>query len=308
MRIALSAALLCGLLASPSLLLAAESGDAQKKADGKPKVLLLTKSSGYEHGVVRRPKKEELSHVEKTMVAIGKEVGVDVEPTKDASKLNAENLKDYDAVFLMTTGDLDKPGNDGFPAMKKEDRQAILDFIKQGGGIVMTHCGGADTFHGWVEEGRKPFLEMVGGEFATHGRVQPGAIEVIEPSFPGMEAFPTTFSLPDEWYVYKGLQPNLRILMMLNTSSLDQKDRNGAYARPNYPITWCSSYGKGRVYYTGMGHHQKTWDDPRFQKMLGQAMLWSAGKKAGENASNLERIFGSQKVAMERLNPPPAKK
>ena len=296
------------LVLSCVCLLVAASLTAAAETDSNPKVLLLTKSSGYEHGVVRRPKDGSLSHVEKTMVDVGKRAGVDVEPTKDASKLNAGNLRNYDAVFLMTTGDLDKPGRDGFPPMKRSDREAILDFLEQGGGIVMTHCGGADTFHGWVEDGKKPFLEMVGGEFMTHGRVQPGAIQVIESDFPGMAAWPTTFSLPDEWYVYKGLQPNLRVLMMLDTTSLDQKDRNGAYQRPNYPITWCSNYGKGRVFYTGMGHHQKTWDDPRFQQMLGDAMLWSAGRVSGDAEPNLVKIFGSEKVAMERLNPPPAKK
>jgi type 1 glutamine amidotransferase len=38
--------------------------------------------------------------------------------------------------------------------------------------------------------------------------------------------------------------------MMLETAGM----KGEMYQRPSYPITWCRTYGKGRVFYTGMGH------------------------------------------------------
>jgi hypothetical protein len=69
------------------------------------------------------------------------------------SKLSPESLKNYDGViFANTTGDLPIPDKEGF-----------LSWIKAGGAFVGMHSC-SDTFHGWPE-----FIDMLGGEFRTHG-------------------------------------------------------------------------------------------------------------------------------------------
>src|SRR5204863_8665749 len=69
------------------------------------------------------------------------------------AKMSVENLKQYDAViFANTTGDLPLP-----------DPQGFIDWVKAGHGFAAMHSG-SDTFHGF-----KPYIEMLGGEFQTHG-------------------------------------------------------------------------------------------------------------------------------------------
>ena len=41
-----------------------------------------------------------------------------------------------------------------------------------------------------------------------------------------------------------------------------------SYKRPPYPSTWARMHGKGRVFYTSMGHREDVWTSPEFQAVL----------------------------------------
>jgi type 1 glutamine amidotransferase len=43
----------------------------------------------------------------------------------------------------------------------------------------------------------------------------------------------------------------------------------------DFAVAWAKMYGKGRVYYTTLGHVEENWDKPEFQKMLIEAIKWS---------------------------------
>lgn len=271
------------------------------QGEPNPKILMFTKSSGFQHSVVaRKGEKQEPGMAERIVVDLGRRNGIDVETTKDGAKINAANLANYQGLFFFTQGELTVPGVDRQPAMKVDDRPAILDFVKAGGGFVGTHCGGADTFHLWTEGNQKPFLEMVGGEFIGHGAQQVSHLEVVDSTFPAMKPWPKNFPLTDEWYAYQGFQPSIRVLMMIQTKGM----KGSLYQRESYPITWCRDYGKGRVFYTGLGHREDVWANPKYQEMVGLAMKWSIGKEQGSAQSNLSQLFGSEESALSRINPP----
>ena len=44
----------------------------------------------------------------------------------------------------------------------------------------------------------------------------------------------------------------------------------------NHPITWYHHYDGGRIFYTGLGHTNESYDDIRFQKMIKGGILWAA--------------------------------
>ena len=44
-----------------------------------------------------------------------------------------------------------------------------------------------------------------------------------------------------------------------------------------WPMAWTRNDGDGRVFYTGLGHEQSTWEDPRFQKLLLNGIKWAMG-------------------------------
>ncbi|HZN60150.1 MAG TPA: family 16 glycoside hydrolase [Planctomycetota bacterium] len=250
------------------------------------KILLLTYSETFQHPCVKGEGGGP-SLVERTLTELGKKGGFDVTATSDASRLSPEFLASFDGLFFYTQGDLDKVGIDK-GAMKSQDRKLICDFVRSGKGFVATHSGG-DTFHQWFdgpEMKEKPYVDMLGAEFTVHGPQQVARVTVLDKSFPACSHLPTSFELNDEWYQYHNFSDEIHVLMMLETAGM----KGEMYQRPSYPITWCRTYGKGRVFYTGMGHRDDVWTNPMYQTMIVQGVLWSLGGVAGEAPANYREV------------------
>lgn len=234
--------------------------------DGPINVLFLTSSAGYEHAVIQR-EKGELGYVEKLMVKLGADEGIRVIPTKDGGLISKETLPLFDVVMLYTTGDFTQPGKDGSIPASEEGRNALIEWVAQGGGLVGTHTA-SDTFHGW-----KPYLEMIGGEFMSHGKQQDGVLTVKKHSI--TSHLPEKWKLFEEWYCYKNLQDDFTPIMFLDGSSMDEDFYKAA---GSYPHGWVEDFGKGRIFHSALGHRQDVWDNPDFQKMIIKAIKWSAKK------------------------------
>ena len=151
-------------------------------------------------------------------------------------KLSPENLKNYDAVvFASTTGQLPIP-----------DPQGFLDWIKNGHAFIGIHAA-SDTFHHWPG-----YLEMLGGEFDHHG--QQLSVDCLnqDPQNPATAGLPQTWTIAqEEVYQFKNYdQTKVHELLIL-----DKKPQ--APGTPgHYPVSWCKSYGTGRVFYTSIGHRE----------------------------------------------------
>ena len=75
----------------------------ERPAQAAPKkILVITQSRGFTHGVVRRPGKDQLCVVEKTLAKIGKESGVftTVNSQNAIKSITRENLKNFDGIFF----------------------------------------------------------------------------------------------------------------------------------------------------------------------------------------------------------------
>jgi uncharacterized protein len=93
-----------------------------------------------------------------------------------------------------------------------------------------------------------------------------------------MKFFATVFDFHDEFYQISAFSPaNSRVLMRLDTSNLDMANQGVHTADAPFPITWAKMYGKGRVYYSSLGHDASTWDNPDIQRMWFEAIKWSLG-------------------------------
>jgi type 1 glutamine amidotransferase len=157
-----------------------------------------------------------------------------------AEKMSAEALKQYDAViFANTTGDLPLP-----------DNQAFLDWIKSGKGFVGMHSA-ADTFHGF-----NGYLDMLGAEFKTHAaqlEVQPTN---QDPECPACAHLGKDWKVFDEIYQMQKFDPAKVHGLLTLDKRPDVRDPSPGI----YPIAWCKEYGKGRVFYTSLGHREDVWD------------------------------------------------
>lgn len=163
-----------------------------------------------------------------------------------ADKMSAAALKNYDLViFANTTGDLPMP-----------DPQALLDWIAAGGAFVGMHAA-TDTFPGF-----QPYTEMIGGHFRTHGpQVQVSAINQ-DASCPSCQHLPSRWTVFDEIYQLKDFDGSkVQRLLSLDELMLNAKDVKEQKTTPgDYPIAWKKNYGKGRVFYTSLGHREDIWD------------------------------------------------
>src|SRR5829696_8772596 len=113
-------------------------------ADTK-KVLFFSKSSGFEHAVIKQ-KDGQPSFVEKILSEKAPKLGVEFTYSKDGSLFTPDYLSKFDAYVFYTTGELTAAGKDGNPPMSKEGKAAFLDAIKNGKGFVGIHSA-TDTFH-----------------------------------------------------------------------------------------------------------------------------------------------------------------
>ena len=70
------------------------------------------------------------------------------------------------------------------------------------------------------------------------------------------------FELEEEWYVLDNFAKDMHVILMQETKGM----QGDVYRRPPYPATWARMHGKGRVFYTSMGHREDVWTNPIFQR------------------------------------------
>jgi len=251
-------------------------------------ILFFTKSSGYEHDVVRRAG-ENLSLAERTLAEIGTRHGLTVVATKDGRVFDGD-LDRYVAFAFFTSGDLTETGTDRAPPMSARGKQALLAAIRQGKGFVGIHSA-SDTFHSpgqrfATQPQPDPYIAMLGGEFLGHGSQQAAHVTVADPAFPGLQGRGEGFTITEEWYSLKNCADDLHVLLVMETEGMPEHD----YRRPPYPLAWARQEGQGRVYYNAMGHRDDVWTSDRFQDMLGGALAWVVGAAPAAIAGNLRAV------------------
>ncbi|HYP17012.1 MAG TPA: ThuA domain-containing protein [Opitutus sp.] len=280
------------------------------------RVLYFTKSSGFEHSVVKQADGKP-SYSEGVLSKIAAANGLDFTFSKDGSRFSPEYLRAFDVVLFYTTGDLLSVGTDGHPAMTADGKQALLDWIAGGGGFVGVHSC-SDTFHTGETGGGNPpqerrggrfrnygdaadpFVKCLGGEFIRHGPQQVATARVTSPAFPGFEKLGNELTVMEEWYSLKEFAENLHVQLVLQTKGMEGSD----YRRPDFPIAWARLHGKGRVAYNAMGHREDVWDSAAFQSMLVGALKWAAGSVDADVTPNLEKVAPGHAT----LPPPPEPK
>jgi uncharacterized protein len=252
------------------------------------KVLVVTTTTGFRHSSI--------ATAEKVIAALGKDSGTftvdyarvepndpqfhgpDGKPDKAkveeaikqvlAEKMSPAALKNYDGViFANTTGDLPLP-----------DRDAFIEWVKSGKGFVGMHAAG-DTFHGFPA-----YIDMLGAEFKIHkAQVEIQPINE-DKECPACRHLPADWKVFDEIYQFKNFdRSKVHGLLTLNHNP------NEPQLAGDYPVSWCKAFGKGRVFYTSLGHREDVWDpnwpdrkNPKevaeaYQQHILNGIKWSLG-------------------------------
>ncbi len=223
----------------------------------KGRLLYLTLSAGYKHEVVP------------FSAGIVKEIGeksgaFETTVAEDVSPFTSANLRNYDAVMFYTTGEL---------PMTDEQKKAFIDFIRSGHGFVGVHSA-SDTFYLW-----QPYHEVVGGYFNGHPWHQEVNVEVADPSDPMVKFLGSSFRINDEIYQIVDFKAeSSHVLLRLDPASVDLKKQGVWHRYYGWPLAWTRRDGKGRVFYTALGHEEAVWKDPRFQELLLNGINWAMGR------------------------------
>lgn len=297
---------------------------AAGKSGAPKKILMFTRSQGFQHDVVNRNKpdgkkflgeKGKLAHAEFLMTELGKKHGFDVTCTKDGRVFIPEEIAKYDAFFFYTTGDLtEEKAVDNSPPMTKEGKKYLLEAIADGKGFIGSHCA-TDTFHSKGDRQqnqptseRDPYIQMIGGEFIVHGEQFEATMKVCS-EFPAVKGL-SDFNLREEWYSLKNFSPDLHVILAQDSSKATttwKKDKNpqrvkggnAFHIRPLHPATWARHHNKGRVFYTSMGHREDVWTNDTFQKILLGGVAWALGNVDADIPANYSKVTPDAAVLKE---------
>jgi type 1 glutamine amidotransferase len=244
-------------------------------------VLVVSQTKGFEH--------DSITAAMAAVYNMGHESGLwDTELRTDTELLtkkdlgrNAKNLDYFDLlIFASTTGELE---------MDDSQKKDMMAFIHDDGkGFVGIHAA-LDTNYKWPEYG-----EMIGGWFDEHPWTTFQAPIVNEaPDFPAVRHFPAAFVKYDEIYQPKAWsRDKVNVLLSLDASKLDFDPKNMRIHRTDhdFPVAWSKMYGKGRVFYSTLGHTEESWQDPDIRKMYFEAIKWALGMTEGSTASHAKPV------------------
>ncbi len=226
---------------------------------GSKGVLIFTKTNGFRHT-------ESIKVGTEKFQEIGNEKGWDVVATENGAFFNEDYLSRFKVVvFHCTTGDVLTP----------EQEAALKGFVEGGGGFVGIHSA-SDTEYSWEWYGN-----LVGAYFKSHSmrpHMPEATIVTEDGKHPTTRHLPPTWKRADEWYNFnrnvRGMG-DIHVLASLDESTYDVGETGGM--GKDHPISWVNKAGKGRVFYTGMGHAGAIFGESLALEHLTRAIEW-AGK------------------------------
>jgi type 1 glutamine amidotransferase len=219
------------------------------------KVLIFSKTAGFRHSSIPVGVK--------AITMMGDKTGAyTAHATEDESIFEPEKLKVFDAVFMLnTTGDCLRPKS-GPKENEEVYKKSLADFVSSGKGLAGVHSA-TDTYHRWKE-----YNKMMGGTFDGHPWHTKVPIKNLEPSHPLNAAFGgMDFDIADEIYQFRAdtaLPTDRKFLLSLDTVKMDVS--KGKRKDGLYPVSWCSTFEKGRTFYCSLGHREEIYWNPAVLK------------------------------------------
>jgi type 1 glutamine amidotransferase len=246
-------------------------------APARKRILVVGAMKGFQH--------DSTSDAMGTVWKLGRESGLwdaylrtDYELiTKKKMTANAKNLTAFDAiVFANSTGEM---------MLDEDQKKDLLSFVHDDGkGFVGIHAA-LDANYKWPEYG-----ELIGGWFDEHPwNTFDAPIVVEDAGFPAVRHFPRTMSKRDEIYQAKAWsRDKVNVLLRLDEKKLDLNNPRIHRTDQDFAVAWSKMYGKGRVFYSTLGHTNEAWVDPDIQKMYFEAIKWALGLSEGSTSPHVK--------------------
>jgi type 1 glutamine amidotransferase len=125
-----------------------------------------------------------------------------------------------------------------------------------------------------TEEKWKWYEDAYCTAFTNHSAIVPAVIRVEQTNHPSTRMLPREWRRVDEWYNFsRSPRPGVSALL-----ALDETTYTGGTMGADHPIAWHRAIGKGRLWFTALGHTEATFAEPLFLEHLLGGILWAAGR------------------------------
>ena len=272
-----------------SVALAEAQSPPTNPVPAKKKLLFLTHAALYKH--------TSLGPAERAVTELGKPGGFEVTTLEgykqdadkiDLSFLTSSYLSQVDGLMMMTNGNL---------PLSDSQKLTLLDFVRSGKGFIGAHCA-ALTLYNYPD-----FGEMLGGYYRRSLKQRKIVVlKVEDQNHPATKMLGGSWPLVDEFYLFGAAawdasrpaenvdvlfgnhipigfsRDRVHVLLSIDTARTDLSDLPGIQAGGDYPQAWYRTFGKGRSFYTAIGHRDDIWtNDPVFRAHILGGIRWALG-------------------------------
>jgi type 1 glutamine amidotransferase len=153
--------------------------------------------------------------------------------------------------------------------IEKEEVQSLSKAVEGGVGLAGWHGGMGDAFRESVE-----YQFMCGGQWVAHpGNIIDYRVDIAKPEDPicaGLQSFPYR---SEQYYMH--VDPSNEVLATTTFSGEILPWVEGVVM----PVAWKRRHGKGRVFYSSLGHVAKEFEVPEMRTLFHRGALWAARKE-----------------------------
>jgi type 1 glutamine amidotransferase len=115
--------------------------------------------------------------------------------------------------------------------------------------------------------------DLVGAWFRRHPSVQRATVRITDRNHPSTRSLPAAWTRTDEWYDFRD-NPRGRVRVL---AVVDESSYQGGGMGADHPVSWCHQPGRGRSWYTALGHTRESWSEPLFLAHILGGIRWAAG-------------------------------
>ena len=230
---------------------------------GRPRLLMFEKINGFKDT-------PSVNAAHAALVAMAERKGWALVTTEKGGAFNPATLRQFDAVIWNNiSGDV----------LTLSQRRAFQGYLQGGGGFVAVHGSAGDPvyFWDWYPD------RLIGARFAGHPmspQFQDARV-VVNRAHPLAAALPAEWVMKDEWYSFKSnpKAAGAQVIASLDETTYKQVGpMETNLTMGDHPIAWTNCIGRGRMFYSAIGHLPETYSEPHYVALLEAAIPWAADR------------------------------
>lgn len=228
---------------------------------GKPRLLVFEKINGFKDV-------PSVDAARTALTAMAQRKGWALVVTDKGGAINPTTLRQFDAVIWNNiSGDV----------LTLSQRAALKRYLENGGGFIAMHGSAGDPayFWDWYVD------RLIGARFNAHPmnpQFQDARI-AVDKAHPLAKNLPGEWTMNDEWYSFhtNPRAVGAKVILTLDESTyspvgpMDTNLRMG-----DHPLAWTNCIGRGRMFYSAIGHRPETYVQPQHVTLLEDAVTWVA--------------------------------